>query len=673
MGASLRQVNRWHRWALGCAGAVVVALSAQAQLAEKPSAYTAARRGQAMPAPQPDDHRAPAFAERLADRAAFDRLARIYDTGTPQAVPHLLFVVDRSQGDKLYFVNTRRHPLHEDFLRHQYLVAGLDAKTLAGYYRRPDRRFLLGTLGWRPEVARWVYEFWEGDQTTPALLALAERTLAEGFFAPVAFKANSAQQEAAAREAKIEPVTEAQILGARPYLALNPGVATGRLRIVDSLEALDGGAGDDLLPTDILVLREVPLAIPPVAGVVTERPSTVLSHVNLLVKGWGVPNAYVKDATQQFKALEGQWVTLKVAPTGYSVRATTARPTPPAALRPTAAVRTPNLRLREALPLAQLKAARADACGGKAARLGQIEAARRAGRLGGTAPVPDGFCIPFAHYRDFVQRPDAAARIAAALRTEGFERSRGVRRKALEQLRRELAELPLDEALVAGWRARWQAQLGGVGVFVRSSSNSEDLPHFSGAGLYTTVPNVTREADFARAIQTVWASVFNAEAFEARRQAGIPAEQVVMGVFVQRAVDSASAGVMVTRDPFDATHRNAVYVSAKRGLGIKVVEGKRVAEQSMFDARSGAVRRLSRSEESAELKLDAQGGVSEQAIAGAAAHQVLSDAQVRALAGVGLQLARLLGGAPQDIEWAIDPQGRVVVLQARPYIERKVL
>ena len=48
--------------------------------------------------------------------------------------------------------------LHEDFLRRQYLVAGLDAKTLAGYYRRPDRRFLLGTLGWRPEVARWVYD-----------------------------------------------------------------------------------------------------------------------------------------------------------------------------------------------------------------------------------------------------------------------------------------------------------------------------------------------------------------------------------------------------------------------------------------------------------------------------------------------------------------------------------
>ena len=196
---------------------------------------------------------------------------------------------------------------------------------------------------------------------------------------------------------------------------------------------------------------------------------------------------------------------------------------------------------------------------------------------------------------------------------------------------------------------------------------------FSGAGLYTTVPNVTREADLARAVKTVWASVFNAEAVEARRQAGIADGQVAMAVFVQRAVDSVSAGVMVTRDPFDATHQGVVYVSAKRGIGIKVVEGRRVAEQSMFESRSGAVRRLSRSQESAELKLDAAGGVSERPLEAAGTREVLSEAQVRSLARVGRQLAQLLGGAPQDIEWAIDPQGRIVVLQARPFVERKVL
>jgi rifampicin phosphotransferase len=415
------------------------------------------------------------------------------------------------------------------------------------------------------------------------------------------------------------------------------------------------------------VLREVPLALPPVAGVITDRPSTVLSHVNLLAKGWGVPNAYLKNATERLSELEGRWVRLAVTPTGWTVDARPAPATLPARVA-TARVKPPNLQIDGVLPLASLGMARLDACGGKAARLGEIEARRRAGRLADTAPVPDGFCIPYAAYQRFITRPDVAARIAAAYATPDFDRSRAVRRQALEALRRDLVDLPQPQGIADAWQAQWTSQLRNAGVFVRSSSNSEDLAGFSGAGLYTTVPNVTRDQDLARAVRTVWASVFNFEAVEARRQARIPDAAVVMGVFVQRAVDSVSAGVLITRDPFDATHRNVVYVSAKRGIGIKVVEGRRVAEQSMWDARSGAVRRLSRSAEDTELKLDRAGGVTEQALP--AARDVLSDDMVRRLGRVGLRLRALLGGE-QDIEWAIDPQGRIVVLQARPFVERQ--
>ena len=64
----------------------------------------------------------------------------------------------------------------------------------------------------------------------------------------------------------------------------------------------------DLSPQDILVLDEVPVWLPPVAGLVTQRPSTLLSHVNLLAKGWGIPNAYVRDAQAALRQYDGQWV-----------------------------------------------------------------------------------------------------------------------------------------------------------------------------------------------------------------------------------------------------------------------------------------------------------------------------------------------------------------------------
>jgi phosphoenolpyruvate synthase/pyruvate phosphate dikinase len=83
------------------------------------------------------------------------------------------------------------------------------------------------------------------------------------------------------------------------------------------------------------------------------------------------------------------------------------------------------------------------------------------------------------------------------------------------------------------------------------------------------------------------------------------------------------------------------------------------------------VRRLSRSAEASELKLDASGGVSERPIEAGA--PVLSDAMVERLSRVAWQIRTLMRGVEQDIEWAIDPQGRIVVLQARPYIERHSL
>jgi phosphoenolpyruvate synthase/pyruvate phosphate dikinase len=223
--------------------------------------------------------------------------------------------------------------------------------------------------------------------------------------------------------------------------------------------------------------------------------------------------------------------------------------------------------------------------------------------------------------------------------------------------------MPVPEELAVQWQARWQQQLNSDGVFVRSSSNSEDLANFSGAGLYTTVPNVRQ--NLADAVRTVWASVWNAEAFEARRVAGLRHTDVVMAVLVQRAVDARTSGVMITRDPFDASRRGVVYVSAKRGIGIKVVEGRRIAEQALFEQRGGSVERLSHSAESTELRLDANGGLVEQAAPRSA---VLGDEQVRALAALALAVRQGLGGGDQDIEWAIDGEGRLVLLQARPYV-----
>ena len=646
---------RFLRGALLCA--LVLPSCGQAQSDAKPSAITRVRQG--LPARQPGLKPDPAPAlDALPDRTAFDRLARDFEPRTPQSQPHVLFVVDRGDGNRIHFINTRRFALHADYLaaRHMLPPEGLPGST----YRSPTRRFVLGTLSLHPQGQRWVYEFWQGDRLTPELLQLTQAALDRSVgFAHAQLKANAAQQEAAAREAGLPVITQAELLSERPYLAYNAGTAVGRLRLVSSLDDTA-----DIEPTDIVVLNEVPLALSPVAGVILSEASTALSHVNLLAKGWGIPNIYLRDARAQLQALDGQWVRLHADPQRYTLGPATPAEATCARAATASVLKAPKLRQLALLPLEKLRQRDADACGGKAARLGSLEALRRNDQLpAGTAPVPDGFCIPFGQYARFTAQPAVRARIEAALAALAAATSRGERRDLLAALRADLQQMTVPDDLAAQWQARWQQQLSGDGVFVRSSSNSEDLAHFSGAGLYTTVPNVRQH--LADAVRTVWASVWNAEAFEARRAAGLRHTDVVMAVLVQRAVDARTSGVMITRDPFDASRRGVAYVSAKRGIGIKVVEGRRIAEQALFEQRSGSVERLSHSAEATELRLDANGGLVEQA---APTSAVLSDGQVRALARLALAVQRGLGGGDQDIEWAIDGEGRLVLLQARPYV-----
>jgi phosphoenolpyruvate synthase/pyruvate phosphate dikinase len=212
---------------------------------------------------------------------------------------------------------------------------------------------------------------------------------------------------------------------------------------------------------------------------------------------------------------------------------------------------------------------------------------------------------------------------------------------------------------------RLHAEFPGKGVFARSSTNSEDLPNFNGAGLYTSVPNARTDDQLIEAIKTVWSSIWNFEAYEARERAGIPHTEIFMAVLIQEGINSDSSGVMITANPYDRDDKNAIYISAKRGLGIKVVEGQKIAEQVVYRPRALAVQVLTRSEEDSLLTFDSSGGVREIPISGE--REVLSDAVIRRLAAAAIRIKRVFGGKDQDIEWAF-MKGQIYIVQSRPFI-----
>lgn len=593
-------------------------------------------------------------------QAQFDSLAVTYDPDTPYALPHLIFVIDRKENNRIYYVNKKRYTFHKDFVNGNYLSLERGREFFVNNYLKPNRRFILGTIAFQTPVKRWTFEFWEGDLIPGDQIKLTSEIINKTFFVPVAFKPNSLRQDEESQKIpELVRVLQTDINKEDDYQALNVARGIGRIHVIPKLdEHVEIGFNE------ILVLDEVPIQLPPVAGIVTSQPSTPLSHINLLAKGWGVPNAYIKNAQELLKQYDGWWVTFETKHDSYSIKRADLNQLKeyqrrmaerPDLLRPRY-----NLAEKRLLALSEQRSASSVAFGAKSANLGEVAAARIPGLI-----VPGGFTVPFFYYDSFLKANHLDEAIAEMMEDQKFVHDPAYRRERLTDMRARIQRGTFDQALRERVLRIAATEYAGKGLFVRSSSNAEDLANFSGAGLYTTVPNVKGDDPLIDAIKTVWASLWNFEAYEARERANVDHSKVFMAVLIQEGINSESSGVMITTDPFDQENAGAIYISAKRGLGIKVVEGKRVAEQVIFRPRTNAVRVLTRSAEDSLLTFDENGGVKEVPITEERA--VLTDDVIRRLIRAARSIKRLFRNSEQDIEWAY-MKGQIYIVQSRPFI-----
>jgi phosphoenolpyruvate synthase/pyruvate phosphate dikinase len=213
---------------------------------------------------------------------------------------------------------------------------------------------------------------------------------------------------------------------------------------------------------------------------------------------------------------------------------------------------------------------------------------------------------------------------------------------------------------------RVRLKLGGKGVFVRSSTNAEDLPGFNGAGLYDTVPNVRGKEALGVALKTVWASLWNLRAVEERTTFGIDHRQVFAAVMVQVGVAATAAGVLVSKNLYDPRDDDGFTINAKWGLGMKVVEGQKVPEQIIFDATNDGTKIISRQDDPTMLVFDPGGGIREVPVAGT--DVILTEARAKRLVTAVQQFIPLFApGVPLDVEWVLEGETMWIV-QARPFV-----
>ncbi|MCA1573714.1 MAG: PEP/pyruvate-binding domain-containing protein, partial [Acidobacteria bacterium] len=451
----------------------------------------------------------------------------------------MLFVIDRQGKKKIYYVNSTRNPVHKDFVNGTYLSLERGEEFFEKNYLKSNRRFMLGTIAYQTPSQRWTFEFWEGDLISAAQIKTASDVINKSFFQPVAFKPNSSRQdEASVGVEGLERLLQSDIAKEQEYEPLNLARGLGRIHIIEKLdEHVEIGSNE------ILVLNEVPIQLPPVAGLIVAKPSTPLSHINLLVKGWDVPNAYIKNAHQLLKEYDGWWVSFETKRDTYTIkRADLAQvkeyqkrmASRPDLIRPRS-----DLTVSRIASLSQQRTKDVIAYGGKSANLGEMMQARLPGII-----VPNGFTIPFFYYDQFIREHRLDETIDEMMNDQKFVHDPSYRRARLKELREQMQKGRVNEQLRSAVLRVVHAQYPGKGLFARSSSNSEDLPKFSGAGIHSSVPNVKGDQRLLEAIKTVWASLWNFEAYEARERAGIDHGKVFMAVLIQEGINADSAGVM---------------------------------------------------------------------------------------------------------------------------------
>ena len=315
------------------------------------------------------------------------------------------------------------------------------------------------------------------------------------------------------------------------------------------------------------------------------------------------------------------------------------------------------------MPFADITKEMTDWVGGKAANLGEVR--NRAG-----LPVPQGFAITTSAFDLFLSRNDLINEINKRKMNIDVNEPESIEAVGKEVQALVLAApVPeeLQQAIAAGYEelAHSLAPVVRPLVSMRSSAIGEDSSDLSFAGQYLTVLNVVPE-ELNETYKKIIASLYSPRAIAYRLNKGIRDEDIAMSVVCLAMVDSMASGVAYTRHPFNVLDDN-IMISAVWGLGPYAVDGV-ISPDSYWVAKDPelTIQEIKAAHKPAKLINLPDGGVVDQPVSPDQQDApCLSPEQIKTLAGYALRLEEHYRG-PQDIEWALDPQGRLLILQTRP-------
>ncbi len=444
-------------------------------------------------------------------------------------------------------------------------------------------------LLWKGKSYRWVmnirrYNYADTDQQLAELLVglknLLSTRLMQGFGEPLlfvydtpgTFRRPHVDRLAEVTAVGFEVITEQAMIeaaGGSLVSVLNPGTAIGYLSLVKV-----GESAEALTPRHIAVFEDTPDQIPPVIGIVTLEPQTPLSHVNLLAKNRGTPNvSTAKIELLPTLAPQIGKLTKMVAKSDGSVSFQSVSIAEAEAFwrsRTRGGLEVPAIATTSLLPVEFASASPTDTAlpniGSKASNYAVIQ------KLLPAQFVKPGFGLSFAHYLRVVSEPATKALIQDLLAKKGVLTPEEINNKLKlirESIQNQTSEANIVETVKAVRAV--MAKLPTVArIRLRSSTNSEDLPVFNGAGLYESTGFDVADGDpkLRKKLLQVMASLWLERAFWERELFGINHGAVGMAILINPAFsDEYANGVVI--GSVEPTGANTVgfrtWINAQKG------------------------------------------------------------------------------------------------------------
>lgn len=524
---------------------------------------------------------------------------------------------------EVHFMNTARHQLHYEFARDILKDSRSRTEYEKETYLSPQKNTAAGTLVYYPTIDSLIgLTFFPTDLITPEqvekvytliqdrMLFLSKKSDKNRLFY---MPAGSDAEKAAANYRKtfeardVLVYTHAELFGNIPFQIMNKGTAYGTLRKLTAKE-LDTAI---VSMHDILILETLPAEIPLVAGSISKDAQTSLSHVNLAAKARKTPNIAFNgnDLPDSLLALNGKLVKLAATTDTYTIEETSIEE----------AKDFWNKNARKEMKLTydlsdsglvdfkDMNFSSAKSVGVKVANLAELHK---------VIPdnSPDGFGVPFYHYSNFLNyttvdkemceesfldcklesrsvtickqvhnictetaKEGTSLRnyISTIIKRDDFTVDARLREATLDNFIYIFKHSPVEKSFGEALDAKVFGMFGDASVRLRSSTNSEDLADFNGAGLYESYKATRKQGDYpSDEIPKVWASVWTYKAFEERTLWNIDHMSVQMAVAVHKGFpDELANGVIITQNIADLSVAG-IYVNMQVGeLSITNPEG----------------------------------------------------------------------------------------------------